>query len=91
VRPKMRSILFGAVSLCALFPAIAWSTESKDEDSVSMNDGASGRGGGPSSCIKQGPVREFPSAKSSESGFLSSRRRSLWAREKHNAAGRFNF
>lgn len=34
----MRSILFGAVALCALFPAIAWSAEAKDEDNVSMND-----------------------------------------------------
>ena len=34
----MRTLFLGAVALCALFPAIAWSVEAKDEDSVSMND-----------------------------------------------------
>ena len=34
----MRTLFFGAVALCALFPSIAWSVEAKDEDSVSMGD-----------------------------------------------------
>ena len=34
----MRSILFGTVALCALFPAIAWSAEAKDEDTITMKD-----------------------------------------------------
>jgi hypothetical protein len=37
---------------------------------------AAAAGAGDLSCIERGPVREFPSAKSSESQFLSSRKRS---------------
>ncbi len=34
----MKAMLFGAVALCALLPATAWSAEAKDEDAVTMKD-----------------------------------------------------